>query len=99
MRNMKDTFTGLDGLNTGDHRDARERDIWPTVATAVSQYEPFWRTLIVLLTNRIEPDIPVGPKWIRLRPIDDHRFPQRQTTAHAPNRSLLGALDAAAGGS
>ena len=68
MRNMIDTFTGLDVLNIGDHGDARERDIWPTVATALSQYEPFWRTLIVLLTNRIEPNIPVGPKRIRLRP-------------------------------
>jgi hypothetical protein len=66
---MKDSFTELDVLNIHDHGDARERDIWPTVSIALSKYELFWRTLIVLLTNRIAPSIPVAaaPEWIRLR--------------------------------
>jgi hypothetical protein len=64
-----DDFASLDGLKLGDHGDARERNLWPTVAKPLSNYETFWRTLIVLLTNRIEPTIKADdPEWIRLRP-------------------------------
>jgi hypothetical protein len=65
---MEDTFTALNVLNIRNHGDARERDTWPTVADALSQYEQFWRTLVVLLTNRIVPNISDDtPEWIRLR--------------------------------
>jgi hypothetical protein len=61
-------FAGLNHLNIRDHGDARERDLWPTVAVALSQYESFWRALIVLLSNRIEPSIRFGdPEWIQAR--------------------------------
>jgi hypothetical protein len=62
-------FTGLEVLNIQDHGDARERDAWTTVAADLCNYELFWRTLIVLLTNRIEPStqIMAAPGWIRLR--------------------------------
>src|SRR5258708_8977208 len=64
---MQDAFAGLIVLNIADHGDARERDVWPEVAGALSNYETFWRALIVLLTNRIVPDVAAGPEWIRLR--------------------------------
>ena len=67
--NNQPRFTGLDSLNIRDHGDAREKGIWPKVANTLAAYESFWRTLIVLLTNRIVPDIPPdAPDWIRLRP-------------------------------
>jgi len=50
-----------------DHGDSREKALWPEVSIALSQYERFWRGFIVLLTNRIDPNVPVGPAWIRLR--------------------------------
>ena len=65
---MSDSFAALDGFNLLHHGDARERDLWPRVATALSNYELFWRALIVLLSNRIEPSIPVGGSgWIQAR--------------------------------
>jgi hypothetical protein len=50
---MTDRFAELDGFNIRHHGDAREKDLWPTVASALSNYELFWRALIVLLSNRI----------------------------------------------
>jgi hypothetical protein len=65
---MNDSFTGLNVLKICIDGDSRERALWPTVAKPLSHYESFWRTLIVLLTNRILPSIPQGdPKRIRLR--------------------------------
>jgi hypothetical protein len=65
---MTDNFAALDGLNLLDHGDAKERDLWPSVGKALSNYELFWRNLIVLLSNRIEPSIPFGnPEWIQAR--------------------------------
>lgn len=64
---MEDMFTALDDLHLQEHGDARERHVWRNVATALPNYEEFWRTLIVLLTNRIDPSIPFGSVWTRLR--------------------------------
>jgi hypothetical protein len=65
---MTDPFAFCDDLNIRDHGDAREKELWPAVAVALSQYELFWRNLIVLLTNRIDPNISAEhPEWIRLR--------------------------------
>ena len=64
---MKDPFAASSGLHLREHGDARERHVWPGVSVALSQYEQFWRTLIVLLTNRIDPKVPRGPAWIRIR--------------------------------
>jgi hypothetical protein len=63
---MADDFAGLASLTLAEHGDARERDVWPDVAVTLSNYEVFWRELIVLLTNRIVPGL-AGPDWIRLR--------------------------------
>lgn len=65
---MEQEFAALDRLNLRDHGDAREREIWSDVGVYLSNYELFWRALIVLLTNRIVPGIPAAaPEWIRLR--------------------------------
>jgi hypothetical protein len=65
---MTDNFAELNRFNLLHYGDARERDLWPTVASALSNYELFWRALIVLLSNRIEPSIlPEDPTWIQMR--------------------------------
>jgi hypothetical protein len=65
---MTSSFAGLDDLNLLQHGDVRERDLWPMVSGALSQYEPFWRALIVLLSNRIEPSVRFeDPAWIQAR--------------------------------
>jgi hypothetical protein len=65
---MTDNFAELNGFNLLTHGDAREQDLWPTVASALSNYELFWRNLIVLLTNRIERGISFGgSEWIQAR--------------------------------
>lgn len=64
---MADDFSGLSVLTIAAHGDARERDVWPDVAGTLSNYEVFWRELIVLLTNRIVPVVGASPDWIRLR--------------------------------
>jgi hypothetical protein len=65
---MTNSFAGLDDLNLVQHGDVRERDLWPPVSKTLSQYESFWRALIVLLSNRIETSIPFeDPKWIQAR--------------------------------
>jgi hypothetical protein len=65
---MSEKFSGLDAFNIRDHGDNRERDSWNTVAGPLSEYESFWRALVVLLTNRIDPGISAGSEWMRLRP-------------------------------
>jgi hypothetical protein len=65
-----DDFAELDNLTLRSHGDVREQDLWPIVGTALSQYEAFWRALIVLQSNRIEPSIPFGtPEWVLARPM------------------------------
>lgn len=64
---MTDDFSGLSVLTIAAHGDAKERDVWHDVADALSNYETFWRELIVLLTNRIVPVAVAAPDWIRLR--------------------------------
>ena len=63
-----DQFSSLALLTIAGHGDARERDVWPEVAKDLSSYATFWRELIVLLTNRIVPNVADGSEWIRLRP-------------------------------
>jgi hypothetical protein len=70
---MADDYAGLAVLTVAYHGDARERDVWPDVASTLSNYEMFWREFIVLLTNRVVPGVAAGPQWIRLResiPVD-----------------------------
>ena len=62
---MADRFSELSVLTIAAHGDARERDVWGDVACTLSNYETFWRELIVLLTNRIT--AAAAPDWIRLR--------------------------------
>jgi hypothetical protein len=65
---MEDAFEQCESMNLADHGDSREKELWPAVARALSQYEFFWRSLIVLLTNRIDSKIHAqSPEWIRLR--------------------------------
>lgn len=65
---MADEFSHLAVLTIAEHGDAREREIWPEVAKNLSNYETFWRQVIVLLTNRIVPNVASRAEWIRLRP-------------------------------
>ncbi len=62
---MAGRFSGLLILTIAAHGDARERDVWGDVGSTLSNYETFWRELIVLLTNRVVPV--AAPDWIRLR--------------------------------
>jgi hypothetical protein len=55
---MVDQFSSLAVLTIASHGDARERDVWSEVAGELSNYEMFWRELIVMLTNRIVPVLP-----------------------------------------
>jgi hypothetical protein len=74
---MTSSLAGLDDLNLLQHGDLRERDLWSTVSGALSQYEPFWRTLIVLLSNRIEPSVRFGdPAWIQARSMIPRSYEQ-----------------------
>src|SRR4051794_14174062 len=65
---MQELFASLELLSIREHGDARERAVWPMVSASLAAYELFWRSLVVLLTNRIDHSVPVGPEWIRLRP-------------------------------
>jgi hypothetical protein len=65
---MADDYAGLAALSLLDHGDARERDMWRDVSGSLSNYQTFWRELIVLLTNRVVPGGGAGPEWVRLRP-------------------------------
>jgi hypothetical protein len=64
---MQSDYAALDQLNIRDHGDAHEQSAWHRVAISLSHYESFWRTLIVLLTNRIVPVPTDRTTWIRLR--------------------------------
>lgn len=64
---MLHPYRVADTLNVADHGDARERCIWTVSSGPLSEYETFWRALIVLLTNRIRDDLQGNPNWIRLR--------------------------------
>lgn len=64
---MADDFADLATLTITDHGDARERAVWPEVVGHLSNYEVFWREMIVLLTNRIVPQELAGLHWVRLR--------------------------------
>jgi hypothetical protein len=46
-------FANLEQLRLLDHGDAIERFYWPKVSRAISEYEDFWKTFVVLLTNRV----------------------------------------------
>jgi hypothetical protein len=65
---MADDYDGLAILTLACHGEARERDFWPDVSSRLSNYDVFWRDLIVLLTKRIVSVAVAGPEWIRLRP-------------------------------
>ena len=58
-------FTNLDQLRLLDHGDALERYYWAAVSKSLSEYEFFWKSFIVLLTNRVDPL--AGNDWIMLR--------------------------------
>jgi hypothetical protein len=62
---MERNFIELDALNLRDHGDAREKELWPKVSNTLSHYESFWRTLVVLLTNRVTDSS--SEEWIHLR--------------------------------
>ena len=62
------TFRDLQQFRLSDHGDARERAIWPSVSSRLSNYEKFWQTFVVLLTNRVDPKCLGSDEWIRLRP-------------------------------
>jgi hypothetical protein len=58
-------FANLDQLCLLDHGDAIERFYWPKVSSAISEYEVFWKSFVVLLTNRVNPLASID--WIMLR--------------------------------
>ena len=61
-------FDELSAFQLADHGDRRERRLWALASGELSQYEVFWRTLIVPLTNRVDPTIEFGSEsWFRLR--------------------------------
>jgi hypothetical protein len=82
---MADDYAGLAVLTLASHGDARERDLWPDVASTLSNYEMFWRDLIVLLTNRIVRGVAARPEWIRLR----HSIPVEYEQLAMHNYSLF----------
>jgi hypothetical protein len=61
----QDDFKNLGRLELAVHGDSLERFYWPSVAAAVPSYESFWRSFIVLLTNRVNPL--AIEDWIRVR--------------------------------
>lgn len=61
-------FDELSAFQLADHGDRRERRLWAFASGELSEYEVFWRTLIVPLTNRVDPTIEFGSEsWFRLR--------------------------------
>ena len=60
-------FQHLQKFHLLEHGDSREREIWPIVSNQLSNYETFWQTVIVLLTNRIDRSKRGTSEWIRLR--------------------------------
>jgi hypothetical protein len=62
----QDEFQHLKRLELAEHGDSLERSYWPSVAAAIPTYESFWRSFIVLLTNRVS--AVATDEWIRVRP-------------------------------
>lgn len=61
-------FQELDQLRLNSHGDSREIEMWLYVSDRLSNYERFWRTFVVLLTNRVDPKFQLGTaEWIRMR--------------------------------
>jgi len=61
-------FHDLGRLHLAHHGDAREKAMWSFVSDQLSNYETFWQTFVVLLTNRIDPSKQFGTEeWIRVR--------------------------------
>jgi hypothetical protein len=48
---MADPYAGLAVLTLARHGDTRERNVWPDVASSLSNYEIFWRELIVRVSE------------------------------------------------
>lgn len=71
-------MTGYENLNAYSllaHGDTFESERWPLVKDRFPRYEVFWRSYVVLLTNRINPSIfQTDPSWIRLRTSMPPRF-------------------------
>jgi hypothetical protein len=61
----QEEFKHLDRLELAVHGDSLERFYWESVATAIPTYETFWRSFIVLLTNRV--NTVATDDWIRVR--------------------------------
>jgi hypothetical protein len=58
-------FDDLKQFELARHGDSLERFYWKSVSGVIPSYQTFWRTFIVLLTNRIDPQ--ASRNWIRLR--------------------------------
>jgi len=68
-------YDNLDAFSLLAHGDTFESERWTVVKDRFPQYEVFWRSYVVLLTNRINPSIsPNDPSWIRLRTDIPPRF-------------------------
>jgi hypothetical protein len=68
LMNVLRGFDELSAFRLMDHGDRRERRLWAFASGELSDYEVFWRTLIVPLTNRVDPTIEFGSEsWFRLR--------------------------------
>lgn len=78
-------FRNLEQFHLSEHGDAREKATWPSVSDCLSAYEMFWRTFIVLLTNRIDSQKELAHDWIRLRP----GIPRKYETLAMSNYSVL----------
>jgi hypothetical protein len=79
-------FDELSAFQLADHGDRRERRLWALASRELSEYEVFWRTLIVPLTNRVDPTIEFGlESWFRLR----HHLPRVYEDVAMSNYSVL----------
>lgn len=79
-------FDELSAFQLADHGDRRERRLWALASRELSEYEVFWRTLIVPLTNRVDPTIEFGSEsWFRLR----HHLPRVYEDVAMSNYSVL----------
>jgi hypothetical protein len=68
-------YENLNAFSLLVHGDNFECERWGLVKDRFPCYEVFWRSYVVLLTNRINPAIPQSdPSWIRLRPDIPSRF-------------------------
>lgn len=68
-------YENLDAFSLLIHGDQFESERWRLVKDRFPRYELFWRSYVVLLTNRIDPTVPQSdPSWIRLRTDIPPRF-------------------------